>query len=52
MSHYIVADLADINMFRQEGVTTYSQLLFDVARQQVVVGARYVFSRRMFFFNY
>ncbi|XP_032687927.1 semaphorin-5B isoform X2 [Odontomachus brunneus] len=27
-------------MFRQEGVTTYSQLLFDVARQQVVVGAR------------
>jgi len=39
-------------MFRQEGVTTYSQLLFDVARQQVVVGARYVFSRRIFFFHY
>lgn len=38
-----VTDLADTSMFRQEGVTTYSQLLFDVARQQVVVGARYVF---------
>ncbi|KYQ51466.1 hypothetical protein ALC60_09464, partial [Trachymyrmex zeteki] len=35
-----VADLAETSMFRQEGVTTYSQLLFDVARQQVVVGAR------------
>lgn len=34
-------------MFRQEGVTTYSQLLFDVARQQVVVGARYVFPPRV-----
>ncbi|KAL6262936.1 hypothetical protein P5V15_005724 [Pogonomyrmex californicus] len=34
------AYLADTSMFRQEGVTTYSQLLFDVARQQVVVGAR------------
>jgi len=34
-------------MFRQEGVTTYSQLLFDVARQQVVVGARYVFSSQI-----
>lgn len=38
-----VTDLADTSMFRQEGVTTYSRLLFDVARQQVVVGARYVF---------
>lgn len=47
-----VADLADTSMFRQEGVTTYSQLLFDVARQQVVVGARYVFSRRKLVFNY
>ncbi|KOC59161.1 Semaphorin-5B [Habropoda laboriosa] len=33
-------DLADASLFQQEGVTTYSQLLFDVARQQVVVGAR------------
>ncbi|XP_017889884.1 semaphorin-5A [Ceratina calcarata] len=33
-------DLADGNLFQQEGVTSYSQLLFDVARQQVVVGAR------------
>lgn len=39
-------------MFRQEGVTTYSQLLFDVARQQVVVGARYVFSYCKLVFNY
>ncbi|XP_011264749.2 semaphorin-5A [Camponotus floridanus] len=38
--HILYEDLADTNMFRQEGVTTYSQLLFDVARQQVVVGAR------------
>lgn len=35
-----VTDLANSSMFQQEGVTTYSQLLFDVARQQVVVGAR------------
>jgi len=42
-----VTDLAYTNMFRQEGVTTYSQLLFDVARQQVVVGARYVFSSQI-----
>lgn len=47
-----VADLAETSIFRQEGVTTYSQLLFDVARQQVVVGARYVFSRRRLVFNY
>ncbi|XP_076394986.1 semaphorin 5c isoform X2 [Megachile rotundata] len=33
-------DLTDTSLFQQEGVTTYSQLLFDVARQQVVVGAR------------
>ncbi|XP_033342636.2 semaphorin 5c [Megalopta genalis] len=33
-------DLADTALFQQEGVSTYSQLLFDVARQQVVVGAR------------
>ncbi|XP_043600317.1 semaphorin-5A-like isoform X1 [Bombus pyrosoma] len=33
-------DLADASQFQREGVTTYSQLLFDVARQQVVVGAR------------
>ncbi|RLU22473.1 hypothetical protein DMN91_004751 [Ooceraea biroi] len=38
--HISYEDLAYTNMFRQEGVTTYSQLLFDVARQQVVVGAR------------
>ncbi|XP_020295155.1 semaphorin-5A isoform X2 [Pseudomyrmex gracilis] len=38
--HISYEDLADTSMFRQEGVTTYSQLLFDVARQQVVVGAR------------
>ena len=47
-----VADLAETSMFRQEGVTTYSQLLFDVARQQVVVGARYVFSCCKLVFNY
>lgn len=48
-----VTDLAYTNMFRQEGVTTYSQLLFDVARQQVVVGARYVlYFRRKSAFNY
>ncbi|XP_044004864.1 semaphorin-5A isoform X2 [Aphidius gifuensis] len=28
------------SLFTSEGVTTYSQLLFDVARQQVIVGAR------------
>lgn len=39
-----VSDLADASLFQQDGVTTYSQLLFDVARQQVVVGARYVTS--------
>lgn len=33
-------DLANTSLFQQEGVTSYSQLLFDVARQQVVVGAR------------
>ncbi|XP_076296045.1 semaphorin 5c isoform X1 [Lasioglossum baleicum] len=33
-------DLVDTALFQQEGVTAYSQLLFDVARQQVVVGAR------------
>ncbi|XP_014488967.1 PREDICTED: semaphorin-5B isoform X2 [Dinoponera quadriceps] len=38
--HISYEDLADTSMFRQEGVTTYSRLLFDVARQQVVVGAR------------
>ncbi|KAG5319898.1 SEM5B protein, partial [Acromyrmex heyeri] len=38
--HISYEDLAETSMFRQEGVTTYSQLLFDVARQQVVVGAR------------
>ncbi|KAL0132032.1 hypothetical protein PUN28_000065 [Cardiocondyla obscurior] len=38
--HISYEDLAETRMFRQEGVTTYSQLLFDVARQQVVVGAR------------
>ncbi|KAI4498844.1 hypothetical protein M0802_006019 [Mischocyttarus mexicanus] len=38
--HISYADLVDGSMFREEGVTTYSQLLFDVARQQVVVGAR------------
>ncbi|XP_058797788.1 semaphorin-5A [Phymastichus coffea] len=34
------ADLVDKQEFQQEGVSAYSQLLFDVARQQVVVGAR------------
>ncbi|XP_024887509.1 semaphorin-5A [Temnothorax curvispinosus] len=38
--HVSYEDLAETRIFRQEGVTTYSQLLFDVARQQVVVGAR------------
>ncbi|XP_035740718.1 semaphorin-5A-like isoform X1 [Vespa mandarinia] len=38
--HISYEDLVDGSMFREEGVTTYSQLLFDVARQQVVVGAR------------
>ncbi|XP_043476024.1 semaphorin-5A [Leptopilina heterotoma] len=32
--------LQEGKLFQEEGVTTYSQLLFDVARQQVVVGAR------------
>ncbi|KAH0560804.1 hypothetical protein KQX54_008688 [Cotesia glomerata] len=30
------------SLFQEEGVTTYSQLLFDVARQQVVVGASFL----------
>lgn len=37
---FFIADLAEKEVFQQDGVTTYSQLLFDVARQQVVVGAR------------
>lgn len=42
LSSLVVSDLANTSLFQQEGVTSYSQLLFDVARQQVVVGARYV----------
>lgn len=39
--YYLFTDLAErSSLFQEEGVTTYSQLLFDVARQQVVVGAR------------
>ncbi|KAG7200791.1 hypothetical protein KM043_003165 [Ampulex compressa] len=38
--HISYGDLVDGSFFQQDGVTTYSQLLFDVARQQVVVGAR------------
>ncbi|XP_043266861.1 semaphorin-5A isoform X2 [Venturia canescens] len=39
--HISYEDLADRSiLFKADGVTTYSQLLFDVARQQVVVGAR------------
>ncbi|CAD6215680.1 GSCOCG00000493001-RA-CDS [Cotesia congregata] len=39
--HISYEDLAErSSLFQEEGVTTYSQLLFDVARQQVVVGAR------------
>ncbi|XP_015110024.1 semaphorin-5A isoform X1 [Diachasma alloeum] len=39
--HISYEDLAErSSLFHDEGVTTYSQLLFDVARQQVVVGAR------------
>ncbi|XP_011154550.1 semaphorin-5B isoform X2 [Harpegnathos saltator] len=38
--HISYEDLTDTSMFQQDGVTTYSQLLFDVARQQVIVGAR------------
>lgn len=37
----MVSDLAErSSLFQEEGVTTYSQLLFDVSRQQIVVGAR------------
>ncbi|XP_011301281.1 semaphorin-5A isoform X2 [Fopius arisanus] len=39
--HISYEDLVErSSLFYDEGVTTYSQLLFDVARQQVVVGAR------------
>ncbi|XP_015592204.1 semaphorin-5A [Cephus cinctus] len=39
--HISYNDLVDkSNLFHEENVTTYSQLLFDVARQQVFVGAR------------
>ncbi|XP_066596034.1 semaphorin 5c isoform X2 [Prorops nasuta] len=38
--HISYEDLKGTDLFREQGVTTYSQLLFDVARQQVVVGAR------------
>ncbi|XP_046600130.1 semaphorin-5B isoform X1 [Neodiprion lecontei] len=38
--HIAYEDLADSNLFQMNGVTSFSQLLFDVARQQVFVGAR------------
>ncbi|KAL7301189.1 hypothetical protein TKK_0006159 [Trichogramma kaykai] len=38
--HIAFDDLSEKQSFEQEGVAAYSQLLFDVARQQVVVGAR------------
>ncbi|XP_014203695.1 semaphorin-5B [Copidosoma floridanum] len=38
--HISYDDLAGKTVFQQEGVATYSQLLFDVSRQQVIVGAR------------
>ncbi|KAK0169144.1 hypothetical protein PV327_002890 [Microctonus hyperodae] len=39
--HISYEDLVEkSSLFHDDGVTTYSQLLFDVARQQVVVGAR------------
>ncbi|XP_011497414.1 PREDICTED: semaphorin-5B [Ceratosolen solmsi marchali] len=38
--HISYNDLAKKQEFQQEGVSSFSQLLFDVARQQVIVGAR------------
>jgi len=35
--------MSTADTFSDDGVTSYSQLLFDIARKQVVVGARYVY---------
>lgn len=35
--------MSTADTFTDDGVSSYSQLLFDIARKQVVVGARYVY---------
>lgn len=41
-SYFKLPDLqSSFSKFSEEGITTYSQLLFDVSRNQVLVGARF-----------
>lgn len=41
--------MSTADTFSDDGVTSYSQLLFDIARKQVVVGARYVYRLLIFY---
>lgn len=42
--------MSTADAFSDDGVTSYSQLLFDIARKQVVVGARYVLNLLISFY--
>lgn len=53
---FLFAFFADVmstaDTFSDDGVTSYSQLLFDIARKQMVVGARYVYRVRLYTYYY